>query len=190
MAPRSSPSHLLFQAFICDLCGKVAYRFWASTRMVKRDGIFLASDLFGKEGDHCGTSFILPTNKIRNGQGARIQKMLFLFKKSESCGRDASKSNPHYLILPVRGRCYPLSLWGQKGHEAKPGKPYTPELSRIQNCYATHCRASKKHLASILKRPEPNVSKIQKVRHLFRPCTRQDPLIQEDKKIQPTKAGA
>ena len=111
----------------------------------------------------------------------------FLFKKSESCGRDASKSSPHYLFVE---NAIPLSLWGQKGHEAKPGEPYTPELPRIQNCYATHCGASKKHLASILKRPEPNVSKIQKVRHLFRPCTRQDPLIQEDKKIQPTKAGA
>ena len=81
MGPRSSPSHLLFQPFTCDLCGKVEYRFWASTRMVKRDGIFLASDLFGK-GDHCGTSFILPTNKIRNGQGARILNALSFCSKN------------------------------------------------------------------------------------------------------------
>ena len=58
-------------------------------------------------------------------------------------------------------------------------------MSKIQTCYATDCWASKNHLASISKRPEPNVSKIQKARHLFLP---KDPLIQEDKKIQPTKA--
>ena len=93
--------------------------------------------------------------------------------------------------LTVRVSCHaPLSVGAQEitNIQLETERASYPGLLRIQNCYATHCLASKKHLASISQRPEPNVSKIQKARHLFLPCARQDPLIQEDKKIQPTKA--
>ena len=70
--------------------------------------------------------------------------------------------------LTVRVSCHaPLSVGAQEITNIQLETERTerasyPELLRIQNCYATHCLASKKHLASISQRPEPNVSKIKK----------------------------
>lgn len=48
-----------FQPFTCDHCGKVEYRFWVSTRMVKKDWVFPASDCFRREASHLTTHFPL-----------------------------------------------------------------------------------------------------------------------------------
>ena len=169
--------------------------------MVKKDWDFLASDLFRKEKliieDHWGTFlalfFKLCNQHKPNQKWSRHQKsnVPFANKTENKVVERMLESQIHTHCsgkLPRPSLCggtrdHKHPAWNREDREGLiPRVVEDPKL--LCHSLSGIKEASGIHLA----KARAKCLKDQKVRHMFLPCARQDPLIQEDKKIQPTKA--